>query len=364
MKRLLVSLSVIGLLGFIVGCSDDDDGPTGPGGGSNISSDSTFFDSANGWFVSSVDGSDTAAGTFGTLDFSANTSSPMALAEDWDLKFRRQYINTNGGASADGGNIYTHDLGVVNYDSVDATDTAGISWAQDVFQHAINEWYVYGGPGNIVYTQYVYTLRDVEADNWIEFRVDSLVATSGGPPPSEYVAYISYFYNDTAQAKSLTGQTVVDSIEVSAANGYKGFYDFSEGMQITVGDAATSMEWDLYFDGLYEIFLNSGPTGPGEAAAFPMHGELTDPTSLSECTAHPPAPMFQDYIASVFNGDINDPAANWYDYNGQTHTLTSKSHVYLIKTADALYKMRIESYYKNIGGVPTSGYYTVIWNEL
>ncbi|MFZ5501215.1 MAG: HmuY family protein, partial [Candidatus Micrarchaeota archaeon] len=92
-------------------------------------------------------------------------------------------------------------------------------------------------------------------------------------------------------------------------------------------------------------------------AAFYAWGELTDPTDLEGFTAQPgDAPLFPDVPSSVMT--------DWYNYNGMTHQLTSKSHVYLLKTGGAVYKMRIESYYKNMGGVPTSGYYSFVWKEL
>ena len=54
----------------------------------------------------------------------------------------------------------------------------------------------------------------------------------------------------------------------------------------------------------------------------------------------------------------------WYNYDGQTHQLSSKGEVYLVRAGDRLYKMKVEGYYANVGGVPSSGNYTFVWQEL
>lgn len=361
MKNLLIPSLTIALLGLVAGCSDDDGGPTGPG---NVNPapqnvDTTVFDATNSYFVTTL----TAKQAEAAVDFSDLSSAKSSLAGAWDIKFANSVINLNGGASADGGDVFAFDLGEVAFDEVTAADSAGVDWVQDELQHIVNEWYSYNFQTHqLVMTGNVYTLTDAEGDNYIEFRVDSI--TGGGQPPAMGTVWFTYFYNTTANNKTLTGTPVVGSVLVNQASGYWGYFDFSAGAQVYPANPATSTGWDIGFNN-YEVFLNSSPNGSGSATAFPMFGELNDATSLEECTAHPAqAPMFQDYIASIFNGDINDPAANWYNYNGTTHELTSKAHVYLILNDTELYKLRIESYYRNIGGVPTSGYYTIVWNEL
>ena len=69
------------------------------------------------------------------------------------------------------------------------------------------------------------------------------------------------------------------------------------------------------------------------------------------------APMFADIPSSVLT--------NWYNYTGPPmHQLLSKDEVYLIRTGGTVYKLKIEGYYANVGGVPTSGWYTFDWLEL
>lgn len=358
-KRLLaVCLSAIVLA--VVGCSNSEDNATGPdNSAAALGTDTTFFNAAKGYYVTTLSAKQSPA----VMEFSAHTGMPKVHGGDWDLMFDVALVNTNSGASSDGGDVKAADLGAVSYDEVTAADSTGASWQQDALQHIINEWYSYNiQTHQLDMTGYVYSLTDVEGDNYIKMTIDSI--TGGGQPPAMGTVWFSYYYNPTAKSRNLTGDPVVGSVEVTQANGYWGYFDFSAGSQVYPADAANSIGWDIGFNN-YELFLNCGPNGPGSTTAYPAHGDLTDPTSLAECTEQPTdSPMFQDYIASVFNGDINNPSANWYNYDISTHVLTSKAHVYLVLTGSGLFKLRIESYYRNIGGVPVSGYYTVIWNEL
>ncbi|RME20299.1 MAG: hypothetical protein D6800_13280, partial [Candidatus Zixiibacteriota bacterium] len=76
------------------------------------------------------------------------------------------------------------------------------------------------------------------------------------------------------------------------------------------------------------------------------------------------APFFPDFISSVFNGSLTDDAQLWYDYNPETHILTSKGCVYLIDVDSTYYKMQIVSYYADVAGAPASAHYTFIWKAL
>ena len=70
----------------------------------------------------------------------------------------------------------------------------------------------------------------------------------------------------------------------------------------------------------------------------------------------PNAPMFPDIPSSALT--------DWYNYNGENHQLTSKSHVYLVRAAGKVHKLRIDSYYANKSGLPVSANYTFVWKEL
>lgn len=264
----------------------------------------------------------------------------------WDLAFRREVIKTNGTA------VLAADLGFVDYDAVTIADTTGASWQEGSVDYFIDTWYNYNPQTHeLTANQYVYSMVDAEGDNYVKFRVDSIVGA--GFPPDMGTVHITYFYQGTASSTDLSGTLEEAAITVGPGTGY---FDFSTGTQVTPADPSTSTGWDIAFSD-YNCMQNSGPNGPGQCAAFPAYGELVDPTDIAGFTAQPAgAPLFPDIPESAMT--------EWYDYNPQTHQLTSKSHVYLIMSSGLVYKMRIDSYYMSIGGLPASGYYTFIWQEL
>lgn len=360
MKRVLPVLLVIPLLILAIGCSDDDN-PTNSGGGGTVEfADTTVFLSGSGVWQTTLDGSSYDQPAY--FSFSeAIAGTPKAAVTNWDISFERTNINLNGGASSqNGGTVTGADLGAVDYAAVTADDTTGATWEDDALYLVINEWYIYNpGTHSLNMTRNVYSMLDASGQHYLKFQIDSLV--DAGQPPSMGTVWLTYYYQPVANSTDLSGAVQTASINVGAGTGY---FDFSSGQQVTPADPSTSTNWDLAFSS-YDVMQNCGPNGPGECAAFPAYGELTDPTDIAAYTAQPAAaPMFPDFIKSVFVRDLYDDTQDWYDYNSETHTITSRGHVYAIKVADKVYKLRIESYYANIGGVPTSGHFTFIWNEL
>lgn len=358
MKKLTTLMLVLFVAITFVACSDDDNpvdsGGITPPAGPVV----TSYDGTN--YTTEADASSTD--NFTGMDFAAEmtnastkSGSPIGTANDWDIAFRREVIKLNGGASSEGRDNEAMDLGAVEYANVTAADTVGKDWVSDAVDHFIDEWYDYNFQTHeITMNQYVYSMVDAEGDNYCKFRVDSIVG--GGMPPAMGTVWITYYYNPTADSKDLSGNTMTASILVDAAHGYTGYFDFSVGTQVTPASPSTSTDWDISFAN-YEIATNSGPNGPGDCAAFPAHGEMQDPTNIDGFMMQPNgAPMFPDIPSSAMT--------EWYTYDGQTHTLNSNAHVYIVKTATGLYKMQILSYYKNIQGIRTSGYYTVKWDEL
>lgn len=351
---MLLILGLAGLLLMAVGCSDDDDGST-TGPITHDSTATTSWDEAGGHWVSEVDGSDYdsyAYFSFAIKDtVTIGTGKPLASV--WDIAFRRDAVKLNGGSSTtNGGDVQGADLGFVDFGSVTIADTAGVEWVDDAIDYFIDQWYTYNPQTHsLAANQYVYSMVDAGGENYLKFRVDSM--PNAGQPPAMGDVYITYYYQDTTGVMNLTGATQEGVIDVGDSTGY---FDFSAGTQVYPADASSSLDWDIGFS-VYNCFQNSGPFGNGACAAFLAWGELGDPTDIDGFIAQPGgAPLFQDVPSSAFSG--------WYNYNGQTHTLTSKSHVYLIKTGDVVYKVRVESYYKNMSGVPVSGHYSFIWLEL
>jgi hypothetical protein len=357
--RIVWMLALAGLLILGIGCSDDDN-PTG-GGGDLEFTDTTVYDAAADVYRTTLDASEHGEKAYFSFA-DALAGIPKPLAGTWDITFSRTNINLNGGFSAEaGGTVVGASLGDVNFDSVSIEDTVGVEWQSDELAPAINEWYSYNYVTHqLDMTHYVYTMLDAEGDNFVKLRVDSIVGA--GQPPSMGTVYITYYYQPTANSSDLSGNVQSAAIVVGSGMGY---FDFSSGQQVNPTTPSTSTGWDIAI-GNYEVLQNGGPNGPGECAAFPMYTELTsDPTDIDAATAQPAmAPLFADFVKSVFVGDLIDESQNWYSYDGTTHTITSRAEVYLIKAETSVFKLEIESYYGNIGGVPTSGHFTFKWREL
>lgn len=354
MKRIvLMMLGAVVASVIAVGCSDDDSkAPTAPANQSGGFRDTSVFDASSGIWTTTLNASSHT--TPKTFSFSA------AKDADWDISFRRSYINLNGGDAGTEG-VVGCDLGASKgFAAVTTADTVGVTWQADKMQYVIDSFYIYNFiTHQLDMTRYVYAMVDAESDNFVKFQIDSIVG--GGAPPNMGTVWISYYYQPTANSRTLNGAVQTAAVNVGSG---AGFFDFSTGSQVTPANPSTSTDWDLKFAS-YNVMTNSGPNGIGACAVFPAYTELTDKTDINAFASVPAnAAMFPDFVGSVFNGSLTDSDQLWYDYDGSTHTLTSKSHVYLIRTADAIYKVEIVGWYADIGGNLASGYYTFKWAEL
>jgi hypothetical protein len=117
---------------------------------------------------------------------------------------------------------------------------------------------------------------------------------------------------------------------------------------VTVGDPTSSTDWDLMFQG-YDVFTNGGISGPGLGSAF---GPLP-----ASSFAFPDDPISVPFL-------IEDRAEGaflrWYAYDGATHTIYSRYHVYGIRSRGALYKVQVLSYYSEIAGAPVGARYHLL----
>jgi hypothetical protein len=343
------------LLFTLGGCTSDDDPLSAPPVLIDPGESVTTYDGADYSTVTNA----TETGTFAGVDFAvemtgANSKSgmPAATADDWDIAFRREVIKLNGGNSSEGRDLEAMDLGAVVYDSVTADDTTGNSWTSDAVDYFISDWYDYDPQSHqLTMNGNVYSMVDAEGDNYVKFRVDSIVGAA--MPPDMGTVWITYYYQDTANSTSLAGDTQTGSIPVGAVTGY---FEFSTGTAVDPATPSNSTAWDISFNN-YNLAMNSGPNGTGLCAGFLAYSELSDPTDIDGFTIQPAdAPLFTDIPSSALT--------DWYDYDGATHTLNSKGNVYIIRTATGLIKLQILSYYRNVGGTRTSGYYTFQWTEL
>jgi hypothetical protein len=355
MKKIMPILA-LAMIAAIVGCSDKKTTNPNP----PVNSGVTVWDSAGGYWLSTVDGSSYTSSkycSFSAKDTVSITDEQALTDTSWDIAFRRTVVKTNSGISGIK-NVRVANLAMAHSpDSIDfngVVDTTGVmsrDWISDSYAYAVGDWYTYDQMHHTMdLTNYVYTLKDAEG-KYVKFTVSGLYG--GGMPPNMGNIVIRYVY--AASGTDISGVGETDTIIVGADTAY---FDFSSGETVTPADPSSSLDWDFAI-AAYDIHLNSSMFGIGQAAAYLNTDSLgnprTDFDNIAQAETQPTA-YFQDAAGSAFT--------EWYDYNENTHQLTSKGHVYLVRVGANIYKMQISSYYANVNGTPTSGWYTFKWLKL
>lgn len=144
--------------------------------------------------------------------------------------------------------------------------------------------------------------------------------------------------DDENPVVQLEASTVADLNSVSTKNFT--LFSFADGATVTNTDSATT-KWDIGFRGT-TIILNSGTSGPGNAAGQTVSG------------------IFEEILEAPADGYAVDGttkaivgSGGWYTYTGEAATgpkhaiLPNAGKILILKTADGKYvKMEILSYYK------------------
>lgn len=108
-------------------------------------------------------------------------------------------------------------------------------------------------------------------------------------------------------------------------------------------EARPALGWDLGFRG-FEVFTNGGVSSSGAGAAF---GPLTLPTFLSDTAPAVPF-LTPDQAGGAFRG--------WFAYDGESHVIVSRFHVYGLRDGERWFKAQVLSYYGGRGGETSSRY--------
>jgi len=339
-----------------VGCSDNK--PTNSNNPPQNTSTTEWNDA--GYWVTTIDATSSDRFVYYSLtsrDTVSLTDQQAESSTEWSIGFERSAIILNGGVSGMGG-VAGVDLAAIG--NADSTDFTGFSdpsiitdndWVSDSYDLVVDDWYSYNPISHMLdLTQYVYIMKDA-AGNYVKFQVIGM--EGNGMPPNMGTVSIQYDY--AGATPDFPGTP--DTISFDGSGGGPIYVDFSAGMTTTPADPQNSLDWDILFDA-YEIHQNNTIFGMGSAGAYPVWGDQTDPTDFNETMSAPPVAQayFPDQLGSVMT--------DWYNYDGNTHTLTSKGHVYVIKSGTAYYKLSIVTYYRDINGTPVSGWFTIDWVEL
>jgi hypothetical protein len=182
------------------------------------------------------------------------------------------------------------------------------------------------------------------ADKIDHTQPDAAVTTGDAPPaPAGKVT-------TTRDNATGTYTTIVDATSMTDWT----IADLETGMEATATDA-----WDLRFQ-RFHISTNGGISGSGGVEVAPVTG-----TSFDALTAAPASGYISD--AADANGDgmpdyAFEQGDGWYDYDADTHVLTPRPIVWVVKTdGGATLKLEILKYYDDAG---TSGWFTLHWGPL
>jgi hypothetical protein len=353
--RTVFALLVTGLVA-IAGCAEDDKEPIAPPEGTDV----TTWNESEGHWETVLDATSYDRFTyfnFATLETVSVTDSEARTSTEWHVAFQRFNVKTNSGGSGPLGieGVDLHAIGYANPTDFDGiTDDSMVGdedWQQDEVDLAVDEWYVYNPVSHqLTVTGYVYAMKDAQ-ERYAKIQVISMVG--GGMPPDMGTISVRYFLQPDGTANL---DDPGDTLTFDGSGGGPIYVDLSGGTTIDVADPFSSASWDLAFEN-YEIHLNCPLWGAGSAAAYPAFYDMTDSTDFEALTEAPVLPpYFQDQASSALT--------DWYEYDQQTHVLSSRDYVYLLRVSGALYKVQIQSYYREVQGSPQSGWITFRWLEL
>ena len=145
------------------------------------------------------------------------------------------------------------------------------------------------------------------------------------------------------------------------------YLDLVAGTKVAITDTASlsSTAWHVAFK-RSGIKLNGGDSGPGQVAAASVAA-----TTLAEVTTAPGGLAVDDWAdgdCNLLAGPTGEPAtvmSAWYDYDDQTHVLTAKPQVWVIRVAPGVFrKLRVITYYGDAGAPMRGAFYRVEWAAL
>ena len=307
----------------------------------------------------------TAGGAFSTEPhdftyFSFATGSTVEITDkeatestDWHIAFKRTEIKLNSGVSGpsevSGFNL-TSEKEEIPEDLFSTLSSSDVppsdSFIKEEAAYAMTNWYSYDPVTHIISaskTPYVITTSD---GSYGKIIIDDL--KEPGRSNAGVVSLRWVMGNGT----DLSGEEKTAEIDLSGNK--EAYFSLANESLVDVDNASNSDSWDLHFSG-YTIKMNGGMSGSGKASAMPMEGE-----QFGNIAVAPDHGYSSDQSGSIFGAT----SGGWYNYDGVTHVLSSKNHIYLINTGSSIYKMQIKNYYGEVGGSPVSAIYTFQWREL
>jgi len=157
---------------------------------------------------------------------------------------------------------------------------------------------------------------------------------------------------DSSSGAGGTGGSGGEALTIEVPADGRVFVDLSGPALVSPPDEGKAdTSWDLAFSG-YDVFTNSGASGPGKGGAF-------GPLAASDF----PGGKTPE-IPFIFTDETGGAFRNWYAYDGSAHALWSRYHIYGVKSDNHLWKVQILSYYGEVQGAPVGALYRIRYAEL
>tara|TARA_B100000683_G_scaffold275898_1_gene328062 strand:+ start:3690 stop:5396 length:1707 start_codon:yes stop_codon:yes gene_type:complete len=354
MVRQGVSLNLTLLVFLLVGCaesintSEDENTETDAGITSLVSS----VENGEGITTTHVDATADDTWVYFSLESGLevvplNPDEGQDWDAEWDLAFQRFKIKSNGGISGTGG-VEIARLPTVDFDTLekapeqgyltDADDSDDQDQDPDYVFLGATPWFDYDGTTHILTpADMVYVIRSVSGQ-YYKFQMLNYyddAGTSGHPS----------FRWGLVEAPSGTGGGNAElTVDASTENEWS-YMDMTTGLTLAPASPETSLDWDIAFSRT-QIKTNSGVSGAGLGGAMIATGTDWDAMSTSPTvgfSADEMVPLPGPPGSGEFAG--NSVLSDWYDYDMETHVVSPKAVVFLVRKADGTYaKLQILSY--------------------
>jgi hypothetical protein len=171
----------------------------------------------------------------------------------------------------------------------------------------------------------------------------------------------------SADVTSGTIDATAGGVNNAADNPYI-YVDLRNGTKVAVNDldARTSASWDIALK-RSSLRTNSGDSGTGgrelavvqaatlaQVTSAPASGYASDDFATADCT-----------LDSLAIGEPSSAFGDWYDYDVDTHVVTPKAEVYVVKRSDgSRTAFRIKAYYGDPSMPMRGAFYSVEWKQL
>ena len=289
-------------------------------------------DAASGWAFVDLESGDVVTPTPSSSE-----------SEAWDIAFSVTSVMLNGGLAGPGGVAgycvcqnetatneqvlaMTAASELADFEGVTSVP-AGITWIEEELTPAFSGWYTGSGATAAADPAKVFLVRLADGESYAKLRVADLEDPTAAAPGT-----ITFEYAVQPTSADEFGPTLAEVVTVNASSTILLDLDAEDGVPIGEG-------WDLRIDG-WNVTLNGGPSGAGEAGVIPTTDAFEEIT-----TAYVEGVSYAtDRYAGVFG---EHP---WYRYNIQgDHRVSPTFDVYLVKRGASVYKVQLLDYYGTTG---------------